>query len=286
LEERVKRRLRNTGIILSIIILWSASTSVLVQYHELKQPGIVVLLYHRITREENETNKYILSVQKFQQQLDYLKNEGYKTILPSEIAGSRKEGITNHLIILSFDDGTSDHYSVVYPMLEKNKQKGVFFIVSKYVNASGGLTAEQIKEMSENGMEIGSHSYSHPFLDQLNYEKIYYELKLSKEQLEKISGGRVYSFAPPGGWFNGDVVKAARDVGYQQFFGCEIGTNDLSKIPFIYKRIEVLGNMSFEEFQQLLDPPQILIYKVVQSMKYLLHDIFGSRRYEKLSTLL
>lgn len=282
----VKRRLRNIGIILSILILCSASTFVLVQYHELKQPGIVVLLYHRITTEENVTNKYVLNVKKFQQQLDYLENEGYRTILPSEIVDSRKEGINNPIIILSFDDGTTDHYTVVYPMLKKNKQKGVFFIVSKYVNAPGGLTADQIKEMSDNDMEIGSHSYSHPYLEELNYEKIYYQLKESKDQLEKISGRKVYSFALPGGWFNTDVVKAARDVGYQQFFGCEIGTNDLSKMPFVYRRIEVLGNMSFKEFQQLLDPPQILIYKVVQSLKFFLHDIIGPRRYEKLSPLL
>ena len=227
----VKRRLRNIGIILSILILCSASTFVLVQYHELKQPGIIVLLYHRITTEENVTNKYVLNVKKFQQQLDYLKSEGYRTILPSEIIDSRKEGINNPIIILSFDYGTTDHYTIVYPMLKKNKQKGVFFIASKYINAPGGLTAGQIKEMIDNDMEIGSHSYSHPFLEELNYEKIYYQLKESKDQLEKISGRKVYSFAPPGGWFNADVVRAARDVGTNYFSAVKLGQMILARSP-------------------------------------------------------
>lgn len=269
----------------SILAVLLITCSIAKEYAELKQPGIIVLLYHRITLEKGSTNKYVLNVDKFQQQAGYLKERGYTTILPKEIIGSNINKDTPNMIILSFDDGTADHFSIVYQILRKNGQKGIFFIVSKYINSRGYLASDQIKEMSQGNMEIGSHSYSHPFLDELNYEKIYYELNESKDQLEKISGGKVYSFAPPGGWFNADVIRAAKNVGYLLFFGCEIGTNDLSKMPFVYRRIEVLGNMSFEEFQQLLDPPQILPYKVVQSLKFTLHSLIGSKNYQKLSAL-
>jgi peptidoglycan/xylan/chitin deacetylase (PgdA/CDA1 family) len=282
----IKNIRKKLVISLCIIVLCSSTGFVLEQYYELSQPGLIVLLYHRITTETSSKNKYVLDIRKFQQQVEYINGHGYSSILPKEIINSNVKKNGRNIIILSFDDGTSDHFSIVYQTLKTNSQKGVFFITTKYVNSRGYLSGDEINEMSHGGMEIGSHSYSHSLLDELNYEEIYHELRESKDQLEEISGEKVYSFAPPGGWFNADVVRAARDVGYKLFFGCEIGTNDLSKKRFLYRRIEVMGNISFEEFQRLLDPPQILSYKVVQSLKFVVHNLIGSKNYQELSNLL
>jgi peptidoglycan/xylan/chitin deacetylase (PgdA/CDA1 family) len=255
-------------------------------YLELKEPGIIVLLYHRITNNAEEKSKYDLDVQKFERHLDLLRRRSFQTVLPREIYQENNFHSEDKLVILSFDDGTQDHYRFVFQKLKKYRMKGVFFVVTKYINSESNLTDNQIKEMSHNQMEIGSHSYSHPYLNKLTPNDLDYELEKSKKDLENILGSEVISFAPPGGWFNQQVLSAAKKAGYRAFFSCEIGRTNLESKPFIFKRIEVLNGMSDEEFMDLLNPQNALKYKIKQKIKFILHDLFGIEVYKTIGTYL
>lgn len=52
------------------------------------------------------------------------------------------------------------------------------------------MSAEQIKELSEKGFEIGSHGMTHSLMtaDYMNIEKALYELQKSKQWLETVTG--------------------------------------------------------------------------------------------------
>lgn len=278
------KKLRNIILAFVVSLLLTAVGFVAYQYYHLTQPGIVTLLYHRVTEQKSES-KYSLNVNEFERQLKYLRDNGYVTVLPAEILKKKYQKNPSKTIMISFDDGTEDHYSIVYPLLKRYGFKGIFFVITKYIDHSGSLSSQQIAEMSHGGMEIGSHSYSHPLLDDLRYNEVYKELELSKDQLRKVCGKGIVSFAPPGGWYNSDTLKAAHEVGYKFFFGCEIGKNDLRKRPFVFKRVEVTGNVDMAEFVRLLNPPEILKYKVIQSFKFFVHNILGSKRYQALSSL-
>jgi peptidoglycan/xylan/chitin deacetylase (PgdA/CDA1 family) len=131
-------------------------------------------------------------------------------------------------------------------------------------------------------MEIGSHSYSHPYLNDLSQGNLEYELERSKKDLEAIVGREIISFAPPGGWFNQRVLSAAKKAGYKAFFSCEIGRTNIESNPFLFRRIEVLGEMTDEEFMDLLSPGKILKYKIQQEFKFMIHDVIGFRLYKKM----
>jgi peptidoglycan/xylan/chitin deacetylase (PgdA/CDA1 family) len=277
-------KLKRITLIVLLTFLVTSGSFIIYQYLQLKNPGTIVLLYHKITQDESH-NKYSLSMHKFEEQLKYLYENDYRTMLPETFFKQQYQKNAPKTLLISFDDGTVDHYSAVYPLLKKYGFSGIFFIVYKYVDHPGSLSFDQIKEMSRNNMEIGSHSYSHPYLDELDYDDIVIELQRSKDGLEEITGKEVISFAPPGGWFNQDVLKAAKELGYKFFFTCELGANDLKERPFVYKRIEVTGDMDVTDFERLLNPPEILGYKVMQSLKFLVHDILGSERYLWLSSL-
>ena len=259
--------MRKKTSLLFIVIISIASFLVIKEYNELRQPGIIVLLYHKISNKTISGDKYTLHVSKFGEQLDYLLEQGYSTILPQDILKSAVAYNSSKEIILSFDDGSEDHYSVVYPLLKERKMKGIFFIVTRYIGRPGLITASHLIEMRQNNMEIGSHSYSHPFLDELDFPEIYFELYRSKSDLEKVIREDVVSFAAPGGWFNDHVVTISRKLGYKALFGCEIGTNDISKKRYVYKRIEVLGDVSIQEFEKTLNPPKMLKHKIIKSLK-------------------
>jgi hypothetical protein len=63
------------------------------------------------------------------------------------------------------------------------------------------------------GMEAATHTFSHPFLDTLPYEKQLEELKKDKENLEKIFGGKVIGSAYPYGTYSQETFRALRELG-------------------------------------------------------------------------
>ncbi|HJX50569.1 hypothetical protein A3K72_00990 [Candidatus Woesearchaeota archaeon RBG_13_36_6] len=83
--------------------------------------------------------------------------------------------------------------------LEKYDVKCCFAVLG-YAAEKGELpynASEQIKKMAEEGHEIASHSYTHRELTKLNEKEIVWELKKSKEVLEKLTGKKVVTFVPP-----------------------------------------------------------------------------------------
>jgi len=244
-------------------------------------------LFHEIVGDDSElSSKYKHNIKGFEEQLDYLVQNGYTTILPSEINCLRNNLSGRKNIILSFDDGTADHFSIVYPLLKERNLRGVFFVISGNMNKRYGLSRDKLAEMSNNGMEIGSHSHSHRFLDELGREEVFYELKTSKKILSDAIGKEVTSFAPPGGWYSDMVITTAKEVGYRAFFTCNIGTNDISELIYVYNSVEVLGTMSLDQFKRCLDPSSLLSDKLVQSTKAFVHKLIGSDNYKKIGNII
>jgi len=60
------------------------------------------------------------------------------------------------------------------------------------------MSWEQVKELAENGFEIGSHSVNHPIFSNVSAEQISYEVKESKAIIESRTGTDVMTFGAPG----------------------------------------------------------------------------------------
>ncbi len=113
---------------------------------------IPVFVYHHVNK------KY------FGEQLQFLKNNGYQTlnmlqldqILSKELKPSAKD------IILTFDDGLEDLYSVVYPMLRFYQFQGIAFIAPYWIGEKGMINWQQVVEMHQSGaIDFQAHSYTH-----------------------------------------------------------------------------------------------------------------------------
>lgn len=60
----------------------------------------------------------------------------------------------------------------------------------------------------------GSHSDTHPHVNNLSYEKNIEEIEKSNDKIEKITGARTKLYRVPYGEYNDTVIKAATDKGY------------------------------------------------------------------------
>lgn len=94
--------------------------------------------------------------------------------------------------------------------LEKNEVKITFFIVGEWAEKY----PETVKKIYEAGHEIGTHSNTHPHVEQLSAEKNLEEIKLGVEKLQKITGEKTRLYRTPYGEYNDTVINTARENGY------------------------------------------------------------------------
>lgn len=125
------------------------------------------------------------------------------------IAEGKKEK-PKRAVILSFDDGHNNHYTQAFQILKKHNMKGVFFIISdKPGNDDNYATWDQIAEMAQGGMEIGSHTVSHLNLADLSDDEIEKELVDSKKLIAEKAGVPVISLCYPAGKYDDRVIEIA-----------------------------------------------------------------------------
>jgi len=175
---------------------------------------IPIMMYHHI-RDYNDPTDQIgtnLSVApaKFASQLDLIQQDGYQTITFNDIL---TKPLPKKPIILSFDDGYQNFYDNAWPELKKHNMTAVVYII---VNDNSGMymTPTEIKELSASGVEVGSHTLSHPDLSKGTIDKAKAEIFDSKADLEKITGTKVVSFCYPSGKYNDAVIDAVKNAGY------------------------------------------------------------------------
>ena len=121
--------------------------------------------------------------------------------------------------VLTFDDGYVDVYEKVFPLSRDLNFSFVVFVPTDYIGKENSwnfkaaetlkhLSAEQIKEMADCGVDIGSHTCSHVNLLKLEEQALELELKNSKKYLEKLICKDVGSLAYPYGASNARVQSA------------------------------------------------------------------------------
>lgn len=73
---------------------------------------------------------------------------------------------------------------------------------------------EAVKKIHEAGHEIGSHSNTHPHVNNLSSEKNLEEIKLSVKKIENLTGSKVELYRTPYGEYNDIVIQTAKENGY------------------------------------------------------------------------
>ena len=110
------------------------------------------------------------------------------------------------MIALTFDDGPGEYTEELINCLVDNNAKATFFMLGQNVEAY----PEIAKELSDAGMELGNHSYSHPDLVTIGAEAAAQQVSNTDAALKAATGFEATVMRPPGGSFN-DSVKAAID---------------------------------------------------------------------------
>jgi peptidoglycan/xylan/chitin deacetylase (PgdA/CDA1 family) len=187
----------------------------------------VVLVYHGVASasDEQDPRRLLVSPAHLEAHVRLLKRRGYDFVPAGRLTGNGGPG--GRTASLTFDDGWRNWLTTALPVLERLGVRGTFFVCPGLFGAThpdvpgeaGALLDEpEARALHEAGMELGSHSLSHPDLRRLSDDELVVELRDSKEAVEAITGEACRLFAYPYGLYDERVLKAVGAAGYELAF--------------------------------------------------------------------
>ncbi len=252
----------------------------------MSQAGIPVLMYHALEDAQHPAGAkdqgeqlYILSTDKFREQMQYLHANGFKTYLLKELINLNDW--PQKAVVLTFDDGHESNYTLALPILQEFGFKAEFFITTGWIGTKHFLKPEQIIGLCETGMGIGSHSVTHPYFDDLSDEEIIKELNDSKHSLQKILNQKITSFSVPGGRFkNSTMINIAKNANYKTIYSSCPSVFTKSTSCFKIPRIAIGANTNTDRFVKIVTMPLALQIKIKSLTLNFAKTLLGNSTYE------
>jgi peptidoglycan/xylan/chitin deacetylase (PgdA/CDA1 family) len=163
-----------------------------------------VLVYHGVGRPKGDPKRLLTSPEHLESQIRFLKRRGYRFLTAEELL--EQGGAGPGVAALTFDDGFENWVTEAVPLLRRLGVRATFYVCPglfgeqhRSVEGAGGrpLDEEGAKALVESGMEVGSHSMSHPDLRKIDDGELAAELSESKGAVERITGDPCRTFAYP-----------------------------------------------------------------------------------------
>ena len=223
--------------------------------------GVPVLMYHRVDPQLSAHDPITVSLTvmtpAFETQLRLLRAAGYESAQLATVldALDHRASLGERQVILTFDDGYEDNYTVVFPLLRKYGFTATFFVVTSVVGTRDHLTASQIREMAGAGMDIESHGVHHIDFSVLAPEVARRELVESRKKIEGWTGRPVAFFAYPAGRYNEALERLLEALGYRGALTTRYGFVTADSRPFALGRVRITHDDTPGSFTHKLGLP-------------------------------
>lgn len=251
--------------------------------------GIPVLMYHALEDCNHPAGSldagervYVLQVEQFRAQMEYLHLNGFRTVLLNEL--DRLPPSSEKVVMVTFDDGHESNFTLALPILAKFGFKAEFFVTTNWIGKERYLKRSQIRELYDLGMGIGSHGATHSFLSDLEADLLGRELEVSRRALADVTGELPVAISCPGGRCSGLVEACCRSTGYRRVLLSRPQLFVPHRDTFLVPRIPVRRSTKHSQFRSLLMAGcgSLMLaggkYAVTSSLKSLL----GNRCYDVL----
>lgn len=208
-----------------------------------------VLVYHRFAGELKPGQERIdIAPRRFSRQLRALRLAGFRPISPEEIVAFHEgglEAVPKRGVAITIDDAIED---CVEPLLRHADWEPQLFVPTAEMGGSAHwiegepvASWEQLAELAQAGVRIGSHTRHHRRLTSLNEEERAAELGGSLADLRARLPLAIDLLAYPNGDHDDAVCAAAREAGYAAAYTTEKGRNDAGTDRYRLKRVSVHG---------------------------------------------
>lgn len=185
---------------------------------------LAILTYHSI---DDSGSVVSIAPRTFADQMKALAETGFRGISMKEALTYRQANgrWPENSAVLTFDDGFANFYETAMPEIAKHSFSATVFVISGHVGGHNDwdappavlgsqsmLTWSQVKELDEQGIEIGAHTRTHPDLRRLSKPEIEAEITGCCSDISERTGQAVESFAYPYGYLNRQAEEVAQQA--------------------------------------------------------------------------
>lgn len=248
--------------------------SLFLMYHELELPK------RPLCQSEPGYVRYIVPESDFRSQIRFLRESNIPIMNVTQSFSNAAGGI-----VLTFDDGCETDLLTAAPILRDAGFNATFYITTGFLGTRGYLLPGQLRELSDLGLEIGCHSMTHPYLDELMAADLKRELGDAKTQLEDITGRKVEHFSCPGGRWSPQVVEVAKQCGYASVATSRIGRNASTDNRFSLARVAIMRGLPISNFRGLCQGQGLKRMQFREQTRAFAKRFLGNSAYDKLRTL-
>jgi peptidoglycan/xylan/chitin deacetylase (PgdA/CDA1 family) len=201
-----------------------------------------VLTYHRFVAEARSPFSVAPAV--LESQMAWLAATAIavdSSAVRAALAGStpRRPGV-----LVTMDDGDPSVFDAAAPIFARHRIPYVVFAVPGRIGRADHMSPAQLRDLANNGAEIGSHSMHHRSMTSLSPADLAADLADSKKALEDIVGRPVTSFAYPFGTlrdFDARVAAALAQAGYTLGFTSQHGAIAAGQNALMAPRVKIEG---------------------------------------------
>lgn len=214
-----------------------------------RSPALTVIGWHRVDAMGVGLST---AVSDFEAHLDVLEHWGARVLALEEAVDLLLVGaLPERAVCLTFDDGYASVVETAWPLLRKRGMPASLFVVPDYL--AGGrtfswdrgdvtrdefrlATSDELVLAHRDGLHLGSHTMTHPWLPGLSDADVERELRESREVISDLVGETVTTLAYPTGGWNPRVREAAARAGYRIGITVTRGTNSRRAHPLSLRR--------------------------------------------------
>ena len=243
---------------------------VFLMYHELELSG------RPLVQSEPGYVRYIVSHDRFRSQMEWLRQKGWVGLNVSESLDYPEQTA----VAITFDDGCETDLIAAAPILVEAGFHATFYITAGFLGKRGYLSYAQLKELSSL-QEIGCHSMTHPYLNDLSDEQQRVEIQGARAKLEDIIGRSVEHFSCPGGRYDERTLAIAREAGYRSVATSQTIRNEPSTDRFQLGRVAIMRNTGDSLFADICSGKGLWKIRAAESARNIARKAIGNVLYDR-----
>lgn len=240
---------------------------------------VPVVMYHSLLKDPARANSYTVSPQTFENDLRYLMDEGYETVVVQDLIDYVRHGtaLPEKPVMITFDDGHLNTLTYGLPILQKYEARAVVSVVGAYVERAveendpnplyAYVTWDDLKQMAASGFfEIQNHSYdlhkhkgSHGAVRKEGEVLNTYQQRLTSDVLKMqqalfdMANITATAFTYPYGLIDKEGEQVLRELGFAATLTCVERPNYITRSPeslYLLGRYNRPAGMSTYRFMQ------------------------------------
>ena len=217
-----------------------------------------IIMYHGLLKEEKRQGQFIISPNLFEQDLRYLQENGYTTVVIADLIAYVQDGkpLPEKPVMLTFDDGYYNNYLYAFPLLKQYNCKMVLSPIGRYTDEYtqnkdthanyAHCSWDAVREMMASGLvEFQNHSYNLHSIDSgrkgakkkaveslVDYRTLLVEdvMKMQTRMREE-TGYTPTAFVYPFGAVSSESLPILKELGFQATLICESHINAITRDP-------------------------------------------------------